>query len=85
MIANKNYLLIDLLEGSKSIWGRYLLALALFNINEYDKAEYILSNQADKVPKDITPELKGSPQALYLFGQIRERLKRNDDAISFYL
>ena len=49
LAADKNHLLIDLIESPKSVRGRFLLAMALFNINEYDKAEQVLCNQNDKL------------------------------------
>lgn len=79
--ANKNHLLIELLANTKSVRGWYLLSLSHLNLSEYDRAESVLLNSSEKMTKEITPELKGSPQALFLLGQIWERLKWNDDAI----
>ena len=79
--ANKNHLLIELLTNTKSLRGWYLLSLSHLNLSEYDRAESVLLNSSEKMTKEITPEFKGSPQALFLLGQIWERLKWNDDAI----
>jgi hypothetical protein len=42
LAANKNHLLIELLGSPKTVRGKYLMAMALFNVNEYDKAEQFL-------------------------------------------